>query len=662
MSAKEPAYHDFLVAAKRCILFDHLPAAEVKFIFSASRLLATETNSTIYTLDDAALGFYLVHTGHYRATMPSQRERESFKRATVALGLQGRKSLAVGDSRKSLAVGDGRKSLAVGDGRKSLAVGEGRRDSRVSRAASLDELDDSFTDGGALARDYGPGDNFGASELLVAGSGGRKSKVRVLEGGVVWYVPQRIVAQKLAIPPPIKIDGLLGLVKGVRLFAAIAAHKDRLVQLCRGAKMVAFEAGVDVFTAGDVAHDVYVVHTGLAMRSQPNSTFRQTLHSGDLVGETALFAHEKLRVRNSTLTAGEAGVKMLRFDVTALESLVGYELQDVAMLFFNRLFLASVTCAGEPLGNGLRQEEIEQLVDVMTELVFQPKQCIVSQGDLDDTFFLIKHGSAAVVQGENAKNRGKELTTLVRGDAFGEQALLPSDLMKRTKRKTSIVVAGSEPLIALGLTRYALTSLRTSDPLYGMTTKSVLTEASYVKQGHGEGTVKGYLDAELERSQQGEEGGRVTNVHLGIDAWAELLEQRIADTAVAGFDGIVREKVTAEGGSLEAASRTNDESPKKKGKRTSRASGSKTSQSAKSLAEPSSAARAGRPKPKRRNSLIDMMKSTMHEVFHDATAKMERRMSGVVARRFSRSSHMPLADSKLFGQGHTEPAPSAVAC
>lgn len=43
------------------------------------------------------------------------------------------------------------------------------------------------------------------------------------------------------------------------------------------------------------------------------------------------------------------------------------------------------------------------------------------------------------------------MATLGRGDCFGEQALVPADIMRKAKRKTSVICHGHTALVALSL-------------------------------------------------------------------------------------------------------------------------------------------------------------------------------------------------------------------
>jgi len=75
----------------------------------------------------------------------------------------------------------------------------------------------------------------------------------------------------------------------------------------------------------------------------------------------------------------------------------------------------------------------------------------VAEGDPDRALYVIKSGAALVLRGVGHKDT-EELTMLRRGDCFGEQSLLP----RPTKRRTSIVASGEEPLIVLELSMDAL--------------------------------------------------------------------------------------------------------------------------------------------------------------------------------------------------------------
>ena len=81
-------------------------------------------------------------------------------------------------------------------------------------------------------------------------------------------------------------------------------------------------------------------------------------------------------------------------------------------------------------------------------------KAVVREGEYDELLHVIKSGEAAVVRAPRGgeKATSKPLCTLRRGDCFGELCLASAaEGIKRTRRRTSVVAKGSEPLVLLTL-------------------------------------------------------------------------------------------------------------------------------------------------------------------------------------------------------------------
>jgi len=308
--------------------------------------------------------------------------------------------------------------------------------------------------GQTLARDYGPSDCFGACELLCV-VGGRSCTVSVLEDGIVWGLPRHVVQWKLNIPPPITIPGLLDFCSRVRLFAKLS--RQRLVQLCRGATHLRLKPDALLCEEGQRATEIYVLVDGEVITYKLASGFSLTLtNPTESFGESSLFAGEEMRVRGASIKAGPTGASLLTWNVSAIEALVGFELQAASHALFSRKMIESVRCAGRLFVQGLGKEQIDMLLDdAMLEQGVPDKAVVVSEGDVDQAFYIIKAGEAVAVRGKGGR---VHLATLGRGDCFGEAALSMLEgvaLSRRVKRKASIVAHGSN-LVLLALTPQAL--------------------------------------------------------------------------------------------------------------------------------------------------------------------------------------------------------------
>ncbi|MGB1556330.1 MAG: serine/threonine-protein kinase [Oceanococcaceae bacterium] len=89
------------------------------------------------------------------------------------------------------------------------------------------------------------------------------------------------------------------------------------------------------------------------------------------------------------------------------------------------------------------EEEIDELLSVATMLKFAAGDTVVKEGDTENAFYIIANGQAEVFKG------GKSLSTLNKGDVFGEMGFLTST------RRTATVKARCE-MLALRVTQAAV--------------------------------------------------------------------------------------------------------------------------------------------------------------------------------------------------------------
>uniref|UniRef100_A0A3B5ANU6 cGMP-dependent protein kinase n=1 Tax=Stegastes partitus TaxID=144197 RepID=A0A3B5ANU6_9TELE len=96
-------------------------------------------------------------------------------------------------------------------------------------------------------------------------------------------------------------------------------------------------------------------------------------------------------------------------------------------------FLKSV-----PTFQGLAEETLSKLADVMEETHYEEGDYIIRQGARGDTFFIISKGKVNVTQGDSANQEPIHLRELSKGDWFGERALQGEDV------RTANVVAADD--------------------------------------------------------------------------------------------------------------------------------------------------------------------------------------------------------------------------
>ncbi|XP_069015960.1 cGMP-dependent protein kinase 1-like isoform X1 [Embiotoca jacksoni] len=96
-------------------------------------------------------------------------------------------------------------------------------------------------------------------------------------------------------------------------------------------------------------------------------------------------------------------------------------------------FLKSV-----PTFQGLPEETLSKLADVMEETHYEDGEYIIRQGARGDTFFILSKGTVNVTQRDSANQEPVHLRELTRGNWFGEKALQGEDV-----RTANVIAAGA---------------------------------------------------------------------------------------------------------------------------------------------------------------------------------------------------------------------------
>ncbi|MFP5218590.1 MAG: cyclic nucleotide-binding domain-containing protein [Actinomycetes bacterium] len=87
--------------------------------------------------------------------------------------------------------------------------------------------------------------------------------------------------------------------------------------------------------------------------------------------------------------------------------------------------------AAVPLFSGLRPRELKRIAQLCTEVIVEEGRVLCHEGDVGGDFFVVEDGTFRV------ESHGRQVTSLGRGDFFGELALLDHG------RRTATVVASS---------------------------------------------------------------------------------------------------------------------------------------------------------------------------------------------------------------------------
>jgi len=106
-----------------------------------------------------------------------------------------------------------------------------------------------------------------------------------------------------------------------------------------------------------------------------------------------------------------------------------------------------------PLLSTLPPSVLAKISDVLEVEIYNKGDYIVREGTSGDTFYIISDGSVKVTKKSEKDLKEEQIRTLTKGDYFGEQALLKTDL------RTANVVAESDALECLTLDRESFLQL-----------------------------------------------------------------------------------------------------------------------------------------------------------------------------------------------------------
>ena len=210
------------------------------------------------------------------------------------------------------------------------------------------------------------------------------------------------------------------LLKGTSAFSLLS--DDELERFAKHFQLGHYTLGQTVVRAGDESDSFYVVYSGRA-RVIGSSTAGEevtvgTLTRGNSFGEQGLLTGSP---RNFTVRAA-SDLVLLRLATGDFERMLHEHpnlrdyfdkyISDISIRNF--LKLCTVFAALSP-------HQIRELLGAMDIRNYGVNQAIISEGEVGDSFYLLRSGSARVIKESNGH---KLVNTLKAGDSFGELALL----------------------------------------------------------------------------------------------------------------------------------------------------------------------------------------------------------------------------------------------
>ena len=219
--------------------------------------------------------------------------------------------------------------------------------------------------------------------------------------------------------------------KLAHLYPLDSLRRDTLEHVAAESSLIHYGAGELVFRAGDIDEDLVYLLSGDIEGQYPDGRVKQ-ISADSLQGRYPL---GEAQPRRFTAQVSIGGAEVVRMDRRSTEKLLAWdqlcrrrsEMADSAedQRWVFRL-LGSRAFHKLPTGN------IERMFSAFEETWAPSGTAVITEGDAPDNFYVIKQGTASVTK--TIDGQPVVVAYLVRGDCFGEDALLSNSRRNATVR------------------------------------------------------------------------------------------------------------------------------------------------------------------------------------------------------------------------------------
>jgi CRP-like cAMP-binding protein len=234
------------------------------------------------------------------------------------------------------------------------------------------------------------------------------------------------------------------------LYPLDSMRPEHLEELSKEGDLVELHAGSQLFAANDTDEQTYYLLKGEVKGEYPDGRIKSTTAGGDSL--QGRYPIGDLQPRRFTASVVSPVATLVKFDRRFLEKVIAWDQvvrgsnlkhfessQDGNRWVFR--LLQSRALRKLPIGN------IERLFVQFEEIQAKNAQVIINEGDDGDFFYVIKDGAAAVSQ--MIEGSPSIIAYLVRGDSFGEDALLSNN-----KRNATVTMMKDGKLMRLGKSQF----------------------------------------------------------------------------------------------------------------------------------------------------------------------------------------------------------------
>ncbi len=279
---------------------------------------------------------------------------------------------------------------------------------------------------GKKVKELSPKESFG--ELALLFNSPRAASVVCDSDATVFALNRKIFRHTLANMSHLNYGTVLRSLESVPLLKDLAPwQKEKIAQ---SVQPVHFSEGDVIIQKGEAGNIFYIIAEGVVTCTDQGSGMSALdLTKGMYFGEIALMKDEP---RKATVTA-KTDVQLMALDREGFNELLG-PLRDALDHELGVRVLNSISFL-----TSLTSKERDRVIQACSIDYFIGGTQILKEGEVGDTFYIIKKGEVTVWTTDEAGARA-EVAKLSQGEYFGEMALLDAD----SRRKNNVEARGAD--------------------------------------------------------------------------------------------------------------------------------------------------------------------------------------------------------------------------
>jgi len=265
-------------------------------------------------------------------------------------------------------------------------------------------------------QEYVAGDCFG--ELALLYNSPRAATVKCSESGVLWALERKKFRHVMIRGAAATMQSAANFLKSVELLSPLS--DEQRSQLGNVMEEIRVPDGQYIVKMGEQADSMFFIKSGEVVVHQGDEKGdMMRMNQGQFFGESCL-EDKGQQVRKANIVAVGPTV-VLKLSAQSFNDIIG-DLAEVVEFNFKRKVLEAVDIDGTKVLDTLNPENQDKLLQALQEVQYSPGDKIITQGQTNDHFYIVKSGEVSVQSAE-----GKEIARLDEGQYFGERALLKGE-------------------------------------------------------------------------------------------------------------------------------------------------------------------------------------------------------------------------------------------